>query len=121
MSNILFVGKNTSVSKTIIDLIGQIDMQYVFVKDNLESVLCSDNEDVDICILNLSDWDRGNMTILKSIASKFSQHTQLLVIDNYNDHQLINKILESGATAYIEQKKVLLEIENTIRQLAVRA
>jgi DNA-binding NarL/FixJ family response regulator len=118
MAKVLFIGKDTSVSQTIYGLIDQIDGVELSSKwlDDME--LDQDEFSAnDLCILNLSDWESGNMNVIKKLSSALPERTQLLVIDTYKDQHLIDKILDLGAAAYVEQQRVASTIETNIHQL----
>ena len=121
MARVLFIGKNTSVSQTIYGLIDQINGVELSSKwlNDIEFIN-TEFSGQDLCILNLSDWESGNMCVIKTLSAVLSSNTQLLVIDTYKDQHLINKILDLGATAYVEQQKVASTIEGNIRQLLVK-
>lgn len=118
MAKVLFIGRNTSVSQTIYGLVDQIDgveLSSKWLNDmELDQNEFSGN---DLCILNLSDWESGNMSVIKKLLNTLPESTQLLVIDTYKDQHLIDKILDLGVAAYVEQQKVASTIEGDIRQL----
>ena len=118
MDQILFIGKNSSASQTIYGLLDQMEgfeLQSKWVSE-LEDFKI-DLESRALYVLNLSDWENGNMKILKSLIQNLSQNSQLIVIDTYQDKQLIDKIIDMGASAYIEQHKVASSIKQIIEEL----
>lgn len=118
MAKVLFIGKDTSVSKTICNLIDQLDDIYLSCKCLVNLELSSEDiSNQDLCILNLSDWEAGNIKVLKKLLKMLNINTSLLVIDTYKDQHLIDIIMDLGAAAYIEQQNVAESIEESIRQL----
>ncbi|MEX0811058.1 MAG: hypothetical protein WD048_02500 [Chitinophagales bacterium] len=118
MGKVIFIGKNTAGSQTIVELAAQIEniqLTSIWIRQNTFTDI--EIPETNLCILNLSDWDSGNMKILKFISARLPKTIPLLVIGTYKDPQLIEKILASGATAYVEQQKVYHTIEQKIREL----
>lgn len=122
MVQVLFIGKNSSVSQTIYDLLDQVDgleLQSMWVSEPPGGFKI-ELDSKDLCILNLSDWENGNMEILKSITHELPKNPKLIVIDTYKDKQLIDKILDMGVSAYIEQHKVASSIKQIIEELSTK-
>lgn len=119
MCQVLFIAKKSSTSNAIFELISSNEnIQLVANWIEEDSSIDLDLNSSQVCVLNLSDWEGGCTRIIKNLTEKLDNEIPLLVIDIYEDEQLIDRIIDLGASAYIQQESLPQGIVPLIQKLA---
>lgn len=107
MMQILLVGKKTSVTDTVSQMLESVEpwsvkrtTSWKFTEQKKVSEL-SDSTTLDIIVANLADFCESSISIIQNITSCFSS-VPLLVLYSYNQEGFIKPLIEAGATGYLQ-------------------
>lgn len=104
---ILLVGKNTSVTDTVSQMLESVEpwsvrriASWKCTEQKQDSEL-SDSTSLDIIVTNLADFCESSIKIIQNITSCFSS-VPLLALYSYNQEAFIKPLINAGATGYLQ-------------------
>lgn len=104
---ILLVGRDTSVTNTIKQMLESVDQWTVTNRTTWEiteaapSPEGAENSYLDIIIANLADFTESSVRIIKEITSYFAD-VPVLVLYSYDQQAFIDPLIKAGATGYLQ-------------------
>ena len=104
--NILLLGKNSSITDTVKEMLQSIDGWSVSFNVELSPFppsLSSEPSEYDVLVANLEDFNTSPIPFIKEINNRYPK-TPLLIIHSYNNKKLIIPMLTAGAMGYIQNE-----------------
>lgn len=100
---ILLLGRDTSVTNTIKDMLKSVEVWSVTRSISIENVADQTSGEgcYDIIVANLADYAPPPTRIISKILNHFPS-TYLLVLYSYSQKLLIQPLLEAGAKGYLQ-------------------
>lgn len=116
--DILLLGRDTSVTNTIKDMLKSVEEWSVTRSFSIEKVADQTSDDgvYDLIVANLADFSPPPTSIINKILNHFSS-AYLLVLYSYSQKLLIQPLLEAGANGYLQNgisEDQLLEAVKTV-------
>lgn len=101
--NLLLVGRDTSVTNTIRDMLSSVEAWSVTKINSIDKGTAKTSKEgfYDIIVANLTDFPPPPTLIITKITSYFPS-SELLVLYSYNQHSLVDPLLQAGADGYLQ-------------------
>lgn len=98
---ILLLGRGNSITQTIEDMISSVEEWNIRTTSTLPKAPSSE-QSYDVILANLDSFTTPPRVFVRKIKSEFPD-SPLLVVYSYSQPFLIQPLLESGATGYLQE------------------
>lgn len=122
--DILLIGRDSVVTKTVYHMLESTKGWQTFLESSwqdLDHQIVSDDKEkslFDVIMANLADFSDPPLTIIKCLVAQFSP-LPVLVLNSYQSQFLIDPLLESGASGYVQigvsENQLLEAVENVVK------
>lgn len=120
---ILLLGRDTSTTNTVEQMLESANQWSVTrssawaIKDQKKHPQIPNEAAWDIIIANLTDFAEPSPLIIQGVTSYFSA-VPLLVLYSYNKKELIEPLLEAGATGYFQNSSSETDLIETVKSVS---